>query len=374
MGGATISFLNMIMGVKAKGVTPIVVLPLVKNGEELETRLKENDIEYYRKYIIPSRINQDLHFSNCLRWIVKYLYLSFQKKRSEKELSELINQIKPDIIHTNVGSIHEGFKVAQKEKIPHVWHIREYQTKDFNWFIYPSFRKFTQLLKQSYVVTITDDLRNYFGIDSNEKAQTIYNGIFPTNECVFEYEKEPYFLMASRISPEKGHVDVVKAFSEFCKINNNFILKIAGFGNNEYIDELKKIAKDRRCEDKIEFLGYQKDVKSLMKKAQALVVASYNEGFGRMTAEAMFCGTIVIGRETAGTKEILNKTGGFFFNTVEEMISKMEEVSNLNKEEHSKIACEAQQKAVALFSTESNIDKILSLYDDILMHNHNLNR
>ena len=45
----------------------------------------------------------------------------------------------PDIIHTNTGVIHEGLKVAKRLKIPHVWHLREYQDKDFNWEAFPLF-------------------------------------------------------------------------------------------------------------------------------------------------------------------------------------------------------------------------------------------
>ena len=40
-----------------------------------------------------------------------------------------------------------------------------------------------------------------------------------------------------------------------------------------------------------------------MSKALALFVPSSFEGFGFITVEAMFCGCLVIGRNTGGTKE-----------------------------------------------------------------------
>lgn len=364
MGGATISFLNMVKGLKLKGVSPIVAMPLRKSGEDFEKELINQKIEYHRIYLVPSRI-QKMKISNFIRWIIKYVYLPIQKKKSKKELWNLVANLKPDIIHTNVGCIHEGFWVSRRMRIPHIWHIREYQTKDFNWFIYPSFNKFTNYLKKSNIITITDDLRFFFRLESYKNAQTIYNGIFYTTDCCMESKKEPYFLMASRVSSEKGHADAIKAFSMFSQ-RNRYKLLIAGYGKESYLKELQEIAQENGCSDRIEFMGFQKDVKPLMKKAKALIVSSYNEGFGRMTAEAMFCGTMVIGRETAGTKEIINKTGGLFFNSIEELTAQMEAVDIISNEEYYRMVGIAQEKAVNLFSIEANILKVQSLYKDLL--------
>ena len=364
MGGATISFLNMILGLRSEGIQPIVLLPTKKNSDELEEILQKHQVEYQRTYIVPSRINK-VNISNNVRWITKYLYLPFQKKKCQKEIERIVKTLNPDIIHTNVGAIHEGFWVARKLNIPHIWHLREYQTKDFNWFIYPSVRSFKKILRQSYVITITDDIRNYFGLWDWPKARTIYNGIFHKSEISFGMQKEPYFLMASRVSKEKGHLDVIKAFSKFSR-RDCYKLVIAGFGNEAFLGELEATIRECGCEGRVELLGFQNDVRSLMEKAKALIVASYNEGFGRMTAEANFCGTMVIGRETAGTKEILTKTGGLFFNTIEEMTKKMEEVSNLSDEKYLMITKNAQKKATELFSIESNISNVLTLYESVL--------
>ena len=133
----------------------------------------------------------------------------------------MVIKIKPDIIHTNVGVIHEGFHVAKELGIPHVWHLREYQTKDFKYFIYPTFDRFVSYLRETNVITITDDIKKHFGLTSLSTAHTIYNGIFFSNECIIQKSKENYFLMASRISPEKGHADAIKAFSNgYFKLND----------------------------------------------------------------------------------------------------------------------------------------------------------
>lgn len=364
MGGASISFLNLILSFDKRDITPVVVFPNKVTDSEFENVLKLNGIEFHHSNLVES-VMQKPCMNNIVRWVAKYLYLSIKKRKSRKELSSIINRVNPDIIHTNVGTIHEGFHLAKKRKIPHVWHLREYQTLDFQWYIYPSFNKFCSYLRQSFVITITDDIKRHFRLEKQGNAFTIYNGIFRANEISNITQKENYFLMASRISREKGHADVITAFSHFSK-RNDYKLKIIGFGDEKYIAELEALAKYNRCEDRIEFLGYKNDVKPLMTKAKALIVASYNEGFGRMTAESAFCGTIVIGKNTGGTKEILDRTGGLLFDTVQELEDQMEHISKMEEGEYNNIARKAQIIASRSYSVENNVFSIKNLYKQML--------
>ena len=104
-----------------------------------------------------------------------------------------------------------------------------------------------------------------------------------------------------------------------------------------------------------------------MNKAQALIVASRCEGFGRMTAEAAFCGCLVVGHNTGGTKEILDVTGGFPYEGGAEMLEqKMEEIAALSDKEYRLMAEKAQQEAVVHFSNEAYVDGVYSLYKKIM--------
>lgn len=365
MGGATISFLNLVLNLDRKVVTPIVVIPQDKKSKSrLEGILQNNNIEYH-SIALTSSILKAFRLKDTLLWVAKYLLLPFRLLNSYIQLKRVILLVRPDIIHTNVGVVHVGYHLARKYGIPHVWHLREYQTKDFNWYIYPSYGVFCSYLKNSYVITITEAIQRYFKLEGSPKALTIYNGIFRREEIVRSTQKENYFLMASRVSPEKGHSDAIKAFSHFSR-KNEYRLVIAGFDVGGYKSKLKDVAVEYQCDDRIDFLDFQNDVKPLMSKAKALIVASYNEGFGRMTAEAAFCSTIVIGRNTAGTKEILLKTGGLFFNTVDEMTTQMETVSTMDETEYSIMAQRAQDVAKSRFSVENNVEKTFDLYRRIL--------
>lgn len=360
--GSSISILNLILNIK-KGIIPIIIIPNSKNNELIKI-LDQQHIKFYRCHFIPQSVinkNFPLHkkfFSIGKIFIKKFLFLPF--------LYWVIKKEKPNIIHTNVGVIYEGYKLAKILNIPHVWHLREYQDKDFNWNFFYGKKVFEKMLKNSYVICITKDIRNYFNLH-NKESQTIYNGIYHNNSIALE-KKDKYFLCASRISPSKGQEDAIKAFAKFHEIHQDWKLIIAGAGDKSYINQLKDLSQSLNCQGAIEFIGFQSSeaIFNLMKKAAGLIVASLNEGFGRMTAEACFAGTMIIGRYTGGTKEILDMIEGYRFLTESDLEEAMIQVSEeINTTYYNQKIKNSQKVAQESFSIEQNITKIFNLYKTI---------
>lgn len=365
-GGATMSFLTLIKGMMALNITPYVVIPQKEHISSMFLdEINRLGINYYKVYLCQSVLVSPQKSQDYLKYWLKKYTMPIRQWYSQKRLELLIKDIKPDIIHTNTGILHDGFEVSKKLNIPHVWHLREYQDLDFKLNIYPSFNSFCQNLKHSYVITITKGIMTHFHLQNYDKAYTIYNGVFSQKDNYYNPNKSNYFLCASRISPEKGIDQVIKAFSKLKQKENHYKLLIAGSGDDKYINKLKLLTQQLNCEEDIIFLGFIKDIKSYMLKAKALIVASYNEGFGRMTAEACFCGCIVIGRNTAGTQEILNETGGFLFNNINELSNAMNTVIHLPLKEYKLMAHLAQSKAIRLYSIENYIDQVHNIYKQI---------
>lgn len=372
MGGATISFLKMIEGLRLKGVEAYVVIP--SHDEEFEERARSvsaNVLIAPQKMSILAKRKDG--FSNRLEYVIKFPYrctkILLQRRKNGKSLCALIESVRPDIIHTNVGVIHEGYWCAKKYGIPHVWHLREYQDIDFNWVIIPSKSIFKKCLKKSNVIAITKDILDYFNLSDSRRFRVIYNPILSNSTTALDFPKKKYFLCASRVSREKGHEDVFRCFSKFHKLFPDYRLIILGFGKGEYIDYLKQLSIELGCENSIEFKGFTDDVGRYMRKAVALVVASYKEGFGRMTAEALFYGCMVIGRNTGGTKEILDETGGLQFSTNDELFSQMVNIVNMPEQEYRQSIIKAQSRAKELYSVEAHIDAVDLFYKEIISAN-----
>ena len=169
--------------------------------------------------------------------------------------------------------------------------------------------------------------------------------------------------MSSRVAKAKGHLEVIKAFEIVHKTNPDYELWIAGFGDYDYLKLLHDTLETMSCKNSVKFLGFRKDAVDLMAYAKALIVASSNEGFGRMTAEAAFKGCMVIGKNTAGTKEILDAVGGIsYLGDQSELALKMQQVITMSEDEYRKKIIVTQQKAVSLYSIEANGNNIYNFY------------
>lgn len=363
-GGATISFKNLVAGIREKGIEIVIVHPKPEAEDEvLVSELKDLGCTCVQ---LDVAVSYNKFGKNVLKYILRPVKIYWRKKIFYRQLRSIVLQEHPDIIHTNTGVVHEGFLVAKKLNIPHVWHLREYQTKDFHMTIIPSLKRFKSMLKNSYTVCITKDIQDYFGLSNNRRSKVIYNPAMSENAILKHERVTDYFLIANRISSEKGVTDILEVFAEFTKRHDSFLLKIAGFGEEEYVNKMKEVCRRFGIFEKVEFLGFVSDVRALMQKAHALIVGSYNEGFGRMTAEANMLGIPVIGRNSGGTKEILELTGGgILFNTTEEMKCAMMTIVALNDEQNRNFMKRPQEKAIKLFSTEQHIRNVLELYTDI---------
>lgn len=368
MGGANISFINLIKGMYKRSIDCYVIYP-----DEVVDKDFDKQISPYVKGMYHANLKNYFHSinDNKMKKSIRNskLYQDLKHYVEDQDLNNIVKKVNPDIIHTNVGVLQGGYRVSRKFNIPHVWHLREYQTKDFLWEIEPSKSKFIEMLKHGYVVAITQDILKYFNLQNYSKAEVIYNGCFSKSDISLTMPKDKFFLCCSRISPEKGYDDVINAYSEFYKKNPEYKLLIAGFGDPLYIEKLKKMAQEKGCLRGIKFLGFKnrKDIKQLMSSATALIVASRFEGFGRMTAEAAFYGCLVIGHNTGGTKEILQKTGGItYVGGASKLEHAMEKAISYNIGKYKSIVKRAQSVAVEKFSNEQYVNEVLKLYKSIL--------
>ena len=367
-GGATISFLNLVKGIREKNIEVVIVHPRPNvKDESLIKTLTNIGCKCVTARIATSINPKRKGVLNFIKFILRFLLIFIRKNISFNDLKKIVKSEKPDIIHTNTGVVHEGYLVAKKYNIPHVWHLREYQEKDFNWIILPSKLYFEKMLRDSYSICITKDIQKFFDLNKYYKSFVIYNPIMSLKDTEKELLYSNCFIVANRLSPEKGIEDILDAYSIFCNHNQGYKLMLLGFGDEKYIGKLKSICKDKSIESNVEFLGYKENVLDYIKRAKALIVGSFYEGFGRMTAEANMLGVPVIGRNTGGTKEILELTkGGFLFDTVEQMADYMREIAAKKDSELSKIMKKPHMVAEEHFSNEQHIQKVKDLYNTIL--------
>ena len=121
------------------------------------------------------------------------------------------------------------------------------------------------------------------------------------------------FLFLSRLHPKKQLEVLLEAF---CLINaqigkEKWKLTIAGDGDLDYVNDLKKLSQDRELEDHIIWLGHVSGIKKdeVFKEADWFVLPSASENFGISAVEAMANCVPVIITETVGIAETVRKHG-----------------------------------------------------------------
>ncbi|UOA08277.1 glycosyltransferase family 4 protein [Methylobacter sp. S3L5C] len=363
-GGSSKSFLNMLDGLIGKDITPFVVMP---NYGGLCEELSQRDIQFLLMPYVYSIYPPFKTNKNKVIFLARLLRTLYINAKATKQLINYIQEITPHIIHSNVGPIYIGYMAAKKLKIPHVWHIREYQTLDFEMHPLFSMNGFIQKLHtfNNYPIAITRGIYNYFSMD--DSASVINNAICKTNCTQFITRKKNYFLFAGRLEKNKGINNLIIAFIDFAKKNPDYLLYIAGETtdlNNERI--LLSLIENAGINERVMFLGMRDDINSLMSQATALIVPSIHEGFGRITVEAMFNGCLVIGNNSAGTKEILEPENlGILYSKHDELVAAMQTVIEKGIESYFPMLIKAQERAVTLYSQEQNIDAIYKLYNRI---------
>ncbi|MCP3940412.1 MAG: glycosyltransferase family 4 protein [Desulfobacteraceae bacterium] len=124
-----------------------------------------------------------------------------------------------------------------------------------------------------------------------------------TEECVV-------ILFLGRMNPDKGIVDLVRAFK---KINNNNVhLLMVGPDDGCTHAQLLEIAGP--CSSRIHFRDYTSEPEKIMGAADIFCLPSYREGFGSVVIEAAACGIPSVASKIYGlTDAVVDGSTGLLF-------------------------------------------------------------
>lgn len=361
--GSTISTLETIKGLKEWGAEILVV---VREEGFLTEELRKLKI----KYIISSLPFWQLPpIKNCkdrVKFFPRIAKIIYRENDALRKLNKIIKDWRPSIIYTNVSVIDIGYKAARKSHLPHIWHIREYGDLDFEIKPMTGKKRLHEKLMQSYCVCITKDLKKYHHL--GEGAEVIYNPIVQ-DKGTKRLQKENVIIFVGRITENKGATEVIESFIAFSSTNNEYELVLLGRCNdNDYLNYLKKLVTENGLENRIHFKGQVENVSEWMQKAKAIIVASKAEGFGRITAEAMLNRCLVIGKDTAGTKEqfdngreLWNKEIGIRYTTQKELVSGLHIIADMSDSEYKDILDHAYLTVEQLYNQQNHLNKIKDL-------------
>lgn len=365
--GAPKSMINIIDGLQDE-VNFIVLLPY---SGGIDKELNNRRIKYF-----VSRYYWDVYnystVRNLLLLPIRLVRHYFTMYKTLQLVRGLHKVHKFDIVHTNSGVIRLGFYVAKFLNIPHVWHVREFQTKDYNLDILYGRKHFIKLLKKTTeTISVSQSIKKYFDLNN---GLVVYNGVIPEPISDIIAVKKDYFIFAASLIPKKGVYDVLSAFFTFATGNDSTELWICGTGTTENTKKIKILIENAGLQKRVKLLGYRSDVLELLKSAKACIVPSYHEAFGRITAEAMLMGCPVIGKASEGTLEIIkDQSYGWLYIDENELVNAMTFITEpANNEEVATKISKAKVRADALFTQVQLSKNIMNVYQNVLKKNNKI--
>ena len=369
--GATIGLINIIQNMLSRKCIVGIVLPV--NEGFLYEKMLDLGVTIYGEYHYPAIMEKPL-WQRGFKYYKEYIKYGLVIFKTHLHFLKIIKDFKPDIVHTNTSAIDYALTGCFFTHTPHVWHIREILDVGCHIPVYPSMYILKKKLKLffNYNIAITKAVYNYYHL--REKDKVIYDGVIKENsECENDSGLPfPYFISVGYVNPVKGFLQLVKQFSIFSKSNKDFHLVIVGSYDTEdqYYQECFECILQNKLQHRVHFLGVRNDVYALISKSKALIVASPCEGFGFTCVEAMFCNTLVIGRNTAGIKEQfdigLEQTGkeiGLRFDK-DEQLPEILEKSLL--QDYTEMKARAKNLVLDNYTIKKNGDIIFRYYTEIL--------
>ena len=370
ISGSHRAILNLIIEViKDRNNTVAAVIPREGFFSEL---LENKGIKCYYPFRYTLTSNPSLKFDKkVIERYLRYLMMLYRRLRARQDLNKIIDEFKPQIVHTNVGPLDIANTICKKKNIPHVWHLREYQDL-IGFHFFPSKKKYYQNIQSenNHIIAITQGIFNHFKLGNKDKV--IYDGVFDKKSTLsVDISKKEYFLFVGRISESKGVFFLLESYLNYIMKGGDTELLLAGSEMDRvFYNKCQSFVKNNQLNDKVSFLGVRSDIDSLMQHAKALIVPSMYEGFGFITAEAMYNKCLVIGRNTTGTKEqfdngfnLFNREIGYRFNTKDDLALCL---FNADSFGNSQMLEDAFNTVNKLYSNQECTKQVLAFYNEIL--------
>jgi glycosyltransferase involved in cell wall biosynthesis len=181
--------------------------------------------------------------------------------------------------------------------------------------------------------------------------------------------EERFILFTVRnLIPRMGLDNLIYAMKELTKSIKNIFLIIGGEGRLKA--KLQDLISEFSLSDFVKLQGFipEEELPLYYQAADFFILPTkYLEGFGLVTAEAMACGTPVLGTPVGGTKEILGKFDSSFLfrdtrpESLAELILEKFQYYQGRPDEYKKLSHGCREFVEKNYSWEKNIDELLQV-------------
>jgi glycosyltransferase involved in cell wall biosynthesis len=284
---------------------------LLPNPGPLETMLRDAGVEAVHIRSLPWWIDTGTRygFSQKLKRTLKIA-------ASVVLVFWLVRRIRADIVVSNTIAIPNGAFAASLARKPHVWYVHELGDEDHGYHF---------LYGKSVSRCIIDSLSSIVLANSQYVAAKFSQAVNASKIKVIPYEvrvpanftkasakktlsANPTFIIAGRVTAEKGQLEAVCAMSHLIhgwRIKNIKLQILGAHPLDPQVAVIRDFIAANHLTGHVHLLPFSSEPLTLIRNCDALLMCSRCEAFGRVTVEAMKLGLPVIAANTGGSLELV---------------------------------------------------------------------
>ncbi|HIA08909.1 MAG TPA: glycosyltransferase family 1 protein [Chromatiaceae bacterium] len=304
------------------------------------------------------------------------------------EYISLIQNHKIDLIHTNSNLRFEGAMAAQITGTPHLYlaHI-EYQPEMPIFqrvpLHLPSFAQLMDMLSDHTAAVSWSVANTLASHISNGAIEVIHNGLelrqfddaLAVEPNAFRTElgltaDDILITAAGRISPDKGFDYFVEAAKRVSELKPDHIhFAIAGDPENTvHATLLNELVQKHDLSDRFHFLGFRKDIGSILAGSDIFVLSSRKEGHPYIMLEAMASKCAVVACNCAGVEETIEDGVSGFIVPLGDTDLLAERIDGLidSRELRDRMADAARTRIESSFTADRTANKLMECYDRLV--------
>lgn len=231
-------------------------------------------------------------------------------------IADYADEIQADLLHAHTPrtAMIASF-VAKRCMLPWIYHVHSPTARDSTRKIINRVNGFVEaysLRNADHIITVSKSLRREMlkcG-HSRSKITTVANGVAeqPPIDPTVRLDRQTWKLgMVALVRPRKGIEILLEAMAKLTHLRGRISLEvIGGFETPEYESNIRSLIEQRKLQGIVHLRGFTKDVPSVMRTFDAMVLPSlFGEGMPMVVLEALACGVPVIATRVEGTPEVI---------------------------------------------------------------------